>query len=97
MLVDNGSWAFINTDNLKRLRGDAPLWVEKPYFIYNRLRYMGNNGHYGIMENQTFSSVITPDEAYEQVGNPTADGLIMYRKYIAGTDVRYGYKDLDGN
>ena len=97
VLLDNGSWAFINTDNLKRLRGDAPLWVEKPYFIYNRLRYMGNNGHYGIMENQTFSSVITPDEAYEQVGNPTADGLIMYRKYIAGTDVRYGYKDLDGN
>ena len=67
--------------------------VMSPYFTYNRLKFVSNVST-GMLDNNF--QVVIPAE-YEGLGEPTADGLIMFRKHIDFNPVRCGYKDLDGN
>ena len=67
--------------------------VMSPYFTYNRLKFVSNI-YTGMLDNNF--QVVIPAE-YEELGEPTADGLIMFRKHIDFNPVRCGYKDLDGN
>ena len=64
-----------------------------PYFTYNRIKFMSHV--YTGMWNENFQEVFPAE--YERLGEPTADGLIMYRKHIDFNPVRCGYKDMDGN
>lgn len=64
-----------------------------PYFTFNRLKFMSNI-HTGLWD-KNFQEVIPAE--YERLGEPTADGLILFRKFIEFNEVRCGYMDLNGN